>query len=65
MYKTIRAACINSKKNLSKTPKARLNDESAQPDVQFVLLTVVRADQRILTVNTIKHATHDVIRNTL
>ena len=38
-------------------PMAHLDDESAQSDAQFTLLTVVLVDHSLLTVNTIKHAT--------
>ena len=45
------------KKNIPKTFRARLDNEYAQ----FTFLTVVRVDQSLLTVNTIKHATHNTI----
>ena len=34
-------------------PRARLNDESAESDVQFAFPMVVRVDQSLLIVNTI------------
>ena len=45
--------------------KAGLDDESAQSNTQFALMTVAHAYQSLLTVNTVKRATHNDIRNTL
>ena len=42
-----------------------LNNESMQFDAQFMLLTVVFLDQSLLTINTMKYATHNAIWNTL
>jgi hypothetical protein len=42
-------------------PMAHLDKETAQSDAQFTLLTVVLVDHSLLTVNTIKHVTHNNI----
>ena len=42
---------------------AHLDDEFAQSNVQFALLTVVCVDHNLLTINAIKHTTHNAIQN--
>ena len=46
-------------------PKTCLDDKSMQFDVQCAIMLVVFADHSLLSVNTIKHATHNAIWNTL
>ena len=46
-------------------PLVHLDDKFAQSDAQLADLTIVLADESLLTINTIKHITHNTIRNTL
>jgi hypothetical protein len=46
-------------------PNMCLDNEYVQFDAQFAFLTVIFADQSLHIVNTIRHATHNALWNTL